>query len=110
VLLYISTSAPGQFVSEATIRLGFSLAEHTQATAMIDGDTFPLAASGALAYAADAPANTALVEAMRHGTRFELQTLASDAGVQTTDMFSLLGLNEALRAADAACLPLSPPF
>ena len=105
--VYLTNSWPGGVKHELTIQLGLN-APASGVTANVDGHDFRLAASGGVAYPPDTGTQQAMLQAMRHGHTLILKTDLNGSGV-VTDSFSLLGVEDALRATDYACIePIVP--
>ena len=104
VYFYLTNTTPGSVKHELTFKLGFAMAAGT-VIANVDGRDFQLAASSGIAYPPDEHIQKDLLQAMRRGHTLLLKT--SLGGGSVTDSFSLLGIDESLRATDQACAEVS---
>lgn len=100
VYFYLTSYSPGSIKHELTVKLGLA-APANGATANVDGQDFHLITKSGVAYPPDDRTQQDLLQAMRRGHTLLLKT-GINAGV-VTDSFSLLGVEDSMRASDAAC-------
>lgn len=86
------------------VRLARRAAPDARVMLSLGGQTFPLVAGGASAWAVDRRADAAIVAAMRSATDLTV-TLRDATGRVTRDVWPLAGLPSALDAATLACSP-----
>jgi invasion protein IalB len=85
-----------------SVNAGYAYRKGSEVTVSIGGDSFQLFTDGAHAYAFDAKADKALVEAMKRGASMTVVGTSS-RGTPTTDTYSLIGFTAAHQAALKAC-------
>ena len=85
-----------------TIIAGYSYKPKSDVVVQIGGDKFKLFTDGDKAWAADADADSALVDAMKNGSSMVVRGVSA-RGTKTTDTFSLTGFSKAYRAIGDAC-------
>lgn len=72
------------------------------ASATVDGKTYPMVTEGSAAWLASAGDEPGFVEAMKKGSNLVVKG-TSQRGTQTTDNYSLSGVTAAIAAIDKAC-------
>lgn len=100
---YVTDATPGSVKHELTFKLGLSA---TSAMATVDGRDFQLAASNGLAYPPDEHTQKDLLQALRHGHTLILKS-DQPGSTAVVDSYSLLGIEQSLRATDQACASVS---
>ncbi len=94
---------PAQSVAdEVSVYVGYDYRSDSPVTATIDGQTFELFTQGNAAWADDAEADRALVEAMMKGGSMVVRAISA-RGTNTTYTYSLLGFTAARAAIRQAC-------
>jgi hypothetical protein len=103
-LLYV-TNYPDRGVNgEITIKLDNPTRQGTPITAYVNGTPAPLSITGFLAYPVDLTGQKRLLALMRAGNRMVVTSTRADTN-EATDIFSLLGLNDALDLIAFSCSP-----
>ncbi len=97
------TQRPDQDVAdEVSVYVGYDYRTDSTVTATIDGQTFELFTEENTAWADDADADRALVEAMMRGGSMVVRGISA-RGTNTTYTYSLLGFTAARAAVRRAC-------
>ena len=104
VYLYLTDAPPDHVKHELTFKLGLD-ADSSSVIANVDGKDFQLAAKSGIAYPPDERTQREMLQAMRRGHTLVLHTGSGTSAV--TDSFSLLGLDDSMRASDQACAEVS---
>lgn len=102
VFVQISHRPRAKVVNEVGFTAGYVYKKDSDAVVEIDGKEFTLFTHKDGAWAADAKADTVLVQAMMKGTRMIVRgTSARDT--KTVDTYSLIGFTRAHKAVGKAC-------
>jgi invasion protein IalB len=87
---------------EISVKLGYAAKRGSPVTATVGRDAFRMFANGDRAFVQDATAELKLIEAFKKGATVIVQA-TSEAGVTTTDSYSLQGLTQGLQTLAAGC-------
>jgi len=101
-VLYVSAWPKDGVKTEVSIKLGYPIKPGSPVAVTVGANAFQLFAKDDRAYIADPTDELKLVEAMKSGTTLVVKA-TSAKGTQTTDTYSLKGLDQALAAVAAAC-------
>lgn len=100
---FLVSHFPGRRVKgQISTIIGYPFKESSTVTLKVDAQSFDLYTNGDTAWAADADTEGKIVKAMKTGKAL-MVTGTSWKGTQTTDTYSLTGLNKALDKIDATC-------
>lgn len=102
IFAYVSHRPGEKVVGEVSIKTGYTYKPGSEATAIIDGQTFKLFTDGTNAFTHDAAADRAMVAAMKRGRQMVVKG-TSARGTTTTDTYSLSGFTAAYDAISKAC-------
>lgn len=102
IAVFISAWPKEGVKTEFSVKLGYPARPTGEATAIVDGTAFKLAARGDRAFVLDPIEELKLIEAMKKGTTLLVQAV-SERGTVTKDVFSLSGLSQALQGVLGAC-------
>jgi hypothetical protein len=102
VYLYLSFFPGDNVKNEVSIRIGYALKPGSDVTVLIDGAKFALFSKGDKAFVADGETEQKFVEAMKRGNKLTVTATPAE-GKETTDVYSLFGVTDAAKAAEAAC-------
>lgn len=100
--IFISTRPAENIHNEVAINLGYPTKDGSAATAEIDGEKFELITKGTNAWVKDQAREREFVGAMRGGAKMTVKA-SSSKGTNTTDIYSLKGLSDALARAVQEC-------
>lgn len=93
---------PGRNTAQVHAATGFGINPAKPVTLKIGSRSFTLLPEGESAWAENASADEAIIDALRKGTVAEVTSI-SQRGTQVTDRYSLKGISAALDAARSAC-------
>jgi len=97
------TSRPAEkVVNEVSIMIGYSAKPGSESTLEVGGANYAMYTHGDGLWVKNAAEEEKLVEAMRRGSEIVVKAVSSK-GTQTTDVFSLKGLSQALDRAAQEC-------
>lgn len=102
VLLYVSAWPKDGVKSEISFRLGYQIKGKSDVAVLVGTDAFNLFGKEDRAYVADPTEELKLLEAMKKGSKLIIKA-TSEKGTETTDTYSLSGLNQALQTMTQAC-------
>jgi len=88
--------------NEVQTLIGYPFNAQANATAAIDGKTYPLVTEGSAAWLASAGDEAGFVAALKKGTQLVVKG-TSQRGTNTTDNYSLSGVTAAMGEIDKAC-------
>jgi hypothetical protein len=88
--------------NEVQTLIGYPFNANPNASASVDGKTYPMVTEGSAAWLASAGDEGGFVAAMKAGSRLVVKGLSS-RGTTTTDTYSLSGVTAAMQAIDKAC-------
>jgi hypothetical protein len=88
--------------NEVQTLIGYPFNAQANASAAIDGRTYPMVAEGAAAWLASAGDEAGFVAALKKGSSLVVKGI-SQRGTSTTDTYSLGGVTAAMNAIDKAC-------
>jgi len=100
--IFISTRPAENIYNEVAINLGYPTKDGSSATADIDGAKFELITKGTNAWVKDQAREREFVGAMRGGAKLTVKA-SSSKGTNTTDIYSLKGLSDAVSRAVQEC-------
>jgi invasion protein IalB len=102
IVLYVSAWPKEGVKTEISVKLGYQAKAGVPVTASVGSDAFQLFVKDDRAYVSDPTEELKLVEAMKSGSSVIVKA-TSAKGTQTTDTYSLKGLDQALKAIATAC-------
>lgn len=102
VVFYVSAWPKDGVKSEISVKLGYKVKTGSDVVLTIDTVTYSLFAKDDRAFIADATQELKLLEAMKKGSKLQIQA-TSERGTATTDTYSLAGLSQALKALAQSC-------
>lgn len=88
--------------NEVQTLVGYPFNANPNATASVDGKTYPMVTEGEAAWLASAGDEGGFVEALKAGSTLVVQG-TSQRGTRTTDTYSLRGVTAAMGEIDKAC-------
>lgn len=102
VYMFISTRPADKVANEVSLVIGYPFKAGTEATAQIGGTSFALYTQQDGAWIKDATQEAKMVDAMRGADNAVIKGVSAK-GTQSTDMFSLKGVSQALDRASQEC-------
>lgn len=102
IVLYVSAWPKDGVKNEISIKLGYQIKAGTPVAVTVGSDAFQLFAKDDRAYVSNPTEELKLVEAMKSASTLTVKA-TSAKGTQTTDTYSLKGLDQALAAMATAC-------
>lgn len=102
VFFFVSHLPARNIANQPEAILGYPVDEGSTPTIRIGGDTFEMFGRGERIYLLDEGETSALLSAMRQGSRM-IVNARSERGTESTDEYSLLGATAALESAAEAC-------
>lgn len=102
VVLYISAFPKDGVKNEFSVKLGYRIKPDSPVSVTVGDASFQLFADDDRGYVADAAEEAKLIDAMKKTQKLVVQA-TSTRGTQTTDTYSLNGLEQALQAIETAC-------
>jgi hypothetical protein len=100
--VFVASRPAENVTNEVSIIIGYAFKPNATATAAIGTSTFEMYTQNDGAWIMNAADETRLVESMRKGADLVVKG-TSGRGTQTTDTFSLKGLDQALNRANQGC-------
>jgi len=88
--------------NEVNVIVGYPLRKNSTATAIVDGRSYRMFTQGDGAWLYDPKSDSAMVAAMKAGSRLTVKGMSS-RGTRTTDRYSLIGFTAAYKAISKAC-------
>ncbi len=92
---FVSTRPAEKVTNEVSVTMGYTLKPGSEATLEVAGASYAMYAQGDGIWIKNAADEDRLIDAMRKGTDATVKGVSSK-GTQTTDVFSLKGLSQAL--------------
>jgi Invasion associated locus B (IalB) protein len=102
ILFYISRWPGDNVVEEVSVKMGYPFGEGAKATATVGGAKFELFTKDEGAFVEKPEQENKLIEAMKAGSTMKIDG-RSIRGTNTSDIYSLKGLSEALERAAKEC-------
>ncbi|HXG79859.1 MAG TPA: invasion associated locus B family protein [Methyloceanibacter sp.] len=102
IFFYISRWPEDNVVNEVSVKMGYPFSPGAKTTVTIGGAKFELFTKDEGAFVEKPDMETKLVEAMKAGSTMKIQGKSS-RGTNTSDVYSLKGLSEALERAAKEC-------
>lgn len=102
VLFYVSAWPKDGVRAEVSVKLGYPIKANSPVKITIGEETFNLFAKDERAFVADATEELKLLEAMKKGSKMQVDA-TSARGTDTTDVYSLSGVSQALQMLASEC-------
>jgi hypothetical protein len=102
ILFYISQWPEDKVVNEISVKMGYPFSEGAKTTITIGSAKFELFTKGEGAFVEKPEEETKLVEAMKAGNTMKIEGM-SERGTKTSDVYSLLGISDALARVAKDC-------
>ena len=102
IFFMITTRPSENVVNEASVIIGYPIAENSTVTATVDGQSFTMFAMEDGAWVENPTEEAALVAAMKRGINMVVKG-RSRRGTDTTDTYSLAGVTAALESVAQEC-------
>ena len=92
---FVSTRPAEKVVNEVSVMIGYMLKPGSESTLEVGGASFAMYTQGDGLWIKNAAEEERMVETMRRGSNFSIKGVSAK-GTETTDVFSLKGLSQAL--------------
>ncbi len=102
ILFYISQWPDDKVVNEISIKMGYPFSEGAKATVTVGSAKFEMFTKDEGAFVEKPEEETKLVDAMKAGNSMKI-TGTSARGTKTSDVYSLLGISDALARVAKEC-------
>ena len=102
ILFYISQWPDDKVVNEISVKMGYPFSEGAKTTVTIGSAKFEMFTKDEGAFIEKPEEETKLIEAMRAGTTMKIEGM-SERGTKTSDVYSLLGMSDALARVAKEC-------
>jgi hypothetical protein len=102
VYFYVSFFPGDNVKNEVMIRVGYPVKEGSAVSVSVGSDTFAFFAKSDKAFIEDAEVEKKFVDALKRGDKMQVKAV-TEKGVETTDVYSLLGISSATKEAEEAC-------
>jgi len=102
ILFYVSQWPEDKVVNEISVKMGYPFSEGAKATVTIGSAKFEMFTKDEGAFVEKPEMETKLIEAMKSGNTMKIEG-QSARGTKTSDVYSLLGLSDALARVVKEC-------